>query len=322
MRTYISTALTKYAWMMLTMASLHLSSAIYAQPFPEKVKKVLFLGNSITYAGKYIADIEAYFMTHYPNQSIQFINMGLPSETVSGLSEPGHANGEFLRPDLHTRLDRVFSFVKPDFIFACYGMNDGIYMPFSEKRFSKFKEGVNWLHNIAVAQGIPIVHLTPPIFDEHKGKKEGYSAVLDRYADWLLDQGKTRGWEVIDIHYPMKRYLDAHRKVDQSFSLDGFALAHDGVHPGDVGHWMMAKEVLLYLGETKAASAPDVIRALGHPNGSEILKLVVQKQGIMKDAGLTAAGHDRPGMKTGLPIEEARAKAKELETRIRELIKK
>lgn len=201
-------------------------------------------------------------------------------------------------------------------------MNDGIYMPFDEGRFLKFKEGINWLHEEAVALGVPIVHLTPPIFDEHKGKKEGYSVVLDRYSDWLIGQREAEGWAVIDIHYPMKRYLDAHRKVDQSFSIDGFALAHDGVHPGDVGHWMMAKEVLLYLGESGLATVPDIIGALDHPNGPEILALVVEKQGIMKDAGLTAAGHDRPGMKTGLPIEEARAKAKELETRIRELIKK
>lgn len=101
MKTPIPTALTKYVWMIVLLIGLSFSSA-NAQPFPDGVKKVLFLGNSITYAGKYIVDIEAYLMTHYPGQHIQIINMGLPSETVSGLSEPGHANGEFLRPDLHS----------------------------------------------------------------------------------------------------------------------------------------------------------------------------------------------------------------------------
>ena len=57
----------------------------FAQGIPNNVKRVLFLGNSITYAGSYVTDIEAYFVTHYPNQAIEFINVGLPSETVSGI---------------------------------------------------------------------------------------------------------------------------------------------------------------------------------------------------------------------------------------------
>src|SRR5690242_18458789 len=68
------------------------------------VPHILFLGNSITYAGNYITDVEAYYITHNPQKKYEFINMGLPSETVSGLSEPGHAGGKFPRPDLHERL--------------------------------------------------------------------------------------------------------------------------------------------------------------------------------------------------------------------------
>src|SRR6476620_129749 len=66
---------------------------------PDSVHRIVFLGNSITYAGNYITDIEAYFITHYPKKEYEFINMGLPSETVSGLSERGHADGKFPRPD-------------------------------------------------------------------------------------------------------------------------------------------------------------------------------------------------------------------------------
>ncbi|MDB5015080.1 MAG: hypothetical protein JWQ25_3282 [Daejeonella sp.] len=305
----------------ITIASLLLSVAANAQPFSSNIKKVLFLGNSITYAGQYITDIEAYCVANYPNQKIEFINIGLPSETVSGLSEAGHADGKFPRPDLHERLDRVLALTKPDLVFACYGMNDGIYLPFSEDRFQKFREGINWLHDKIVAQNIKIIHLTPPIFDELKGGHPGYAEVLDRYSDWLLGQKKAAKWEVADIHYPMKKYLEAHRKIDKSFAISGFSLASDGIHPGDVGHWIMAKELLLYLGEKKIASAPDVIASLNHPQKQEILKLVSQKQAIMKDAWLTAAGHKRPGMNVGLPLPEAQAKAAEIEAKIDELIK-
>lgn len=293
-----------------------------AQGIPKNVKRVLFLGNSITYAGSYVTDIEAYFVTHYPNQSIEFINVGLPSETVSGLSEEGHAGGRFPRPDLHERLERVLTQTKPDLVFASYGMNDGIYLPLDEIRFQKFKDGIHWLHNEVVKTGAKIIHFTPPIFDELRGKNVGYAAVLDRYSDWLISQKSSANWEVIDVHYPMKKVLEAHRKIDAEFSLTGFALAEDGVHPGEVGHWIMARETLAYLGEKEAAKAPDVKAAIAVvPSSEQILKLVSQRQTMMKDAWLTATGHKRPEMKVGLPLEEAKAKAAEIEKQIRALMK-
>ncbi|GAB3891589.1 SGNH/GDSL hydrolase family protein [Spirosoma agri] len=289
-------------------------------PFPANVHRVLFLGNSITYAGGYVTDINAYINVHYPQAALEFINVGLPSETVSGLSEEGHADGKFARPDLHERLARVLVQTKPDLVFACYGMNDGIYLPFDENRFQKFKDGINWLHTELVKSGAQVIHLTPPIYDDLKGGKTGYAAVLDRYADWLLNQKASANWEVIDIHYPMKRFLDAHRNVDATFAIAGFSLADDGVHPGAVGHWIMAKSILLGLGEKTVANAPDIKSAIaGHPNGNQILALVSERQNLMKDAWLTATGHQRPGMKVGLPLADAQKKAAELDARIQAL---
>src|SRR5690349_16986849 len=152
-----------------------------AQPkLLDSVHRIVFLGNSITYAGSYITDIEAYFITHYPNKAYEFINMGLPSETVSGLSEPGHADGKFPRPDLHERLNRVLALTKPDLVFICYGMNDGIYLPFDSGRFQKFKDGLVDVHHKVAQTGARIIHLTPPYYDELKGKNKGYEATLDK----------------------------------------------------------------------------------------------------------------------------------------------
>lgn len=290
-----------------------------AQPFSTATKRVLFLGNSITYGGQYVTDIAAYCRINYPAQKIEFINMGLPSETVSGLSEPGHADGKFPRPDLHERLDRIMDLVKPDLVFACYGMNDGIYMPFDKDRFEKYKEGINWLHDKYVKAGIRIIHVTPPVYDELRAGKKGYAEVLDRYATWLIGQRKAAGWEVADLHFPMKNYLEAHRKVDKAMGIDGFALANDGVHPGEAGHWIMAKALLLYMGEKAVAPAPNILAALKHPQKEKLLNLIAQQQSMMKDAWLTAAGHKRP-MKAGLPLAEAKEKSAELDKQIFDLI--
>lgn len=286
-------------------------------PFPANVRCVVFLGNSITYNGRYVTDVEAYFRTHYPTRPIEFINVGLSSETVSGLSEDGHADGKFPRPDLHERLARVLTLIKPDLVFACYGMNDGIYLPFDESRFQKFQSGINWLHEEVMKSGADIIHLTPPVYDELRGGKTGYAAVLDRYSDWLLAQKTARNWSVIDIHYSMKQYLDAHRKVDSTFAIAGFSLADDGVHPGDVGHWLIARTILLGLGEKTVARAPTIKSAMTSiPHADQILKLVSERQNLMKDAWLTATGHKRPGVKAGLPLDEAKVKAAEIGAQI------
>ena len=124
----------------LLLEAVHVSAADSAPRFGD-AKRVVFLGDSITYSGAYGETIEAYFVTRFPDRAVEFINVGLPSETVSGLSEDGHAGGQFPRPDLHERLDRVLAQLKPDLIIACYGMNDGTYLPFDESR----------LRNIATA---------------------------------------------------------------------------------------------------------------------------------------------------------------------------
>ena len=295
---------------------------LWGQPIAANVHKVLFLGNSITYAGGYVEDFEAYYISRHPKDTIEFIDLGLPSETVSGLSEEGHADGRFPRPDLQERLHRILEKIRPDLVFACYGMNDGIYLPFDEDRFRRYKEGLQWLHDTLVAAtGARVIFLTPPVYDEFRGGKTGYAGVLDQYSTWLLGQHKSAQWEVADIHFPMKRYLDAHRRVDADFGIDGFALTTDGVHPGEVGHWLMARQLLLYVGEKDVTHYTGIKAAMtAISNGDTILRLVRERQTFMKDAWLGWTGHKRPEMPVGLPIEEARLKEQEIERRLRGLL--
>src|SRR5258708_40308174 len=84
-----------------------------AGDFLHGAKRILFLGDSITYGGQYVDRFETFLFTQYPGEKFEVINCGLPSETVSGLSEEGHAGGKFPRPDLHERLGRVLEKEKP-----------------------------------------------------------------------------------------------------------------------------------------------------------------------------------------------------------------
>jgi hypothetical protein len=267
----------------------------------EKAKRVLVLGDSITYAGGWVAELAAWM--EYRGIDAELIDCGLPSETVSGLSEEGHAGGTFPRPDLHERLDRVLRVVRPDLVLACYGMNCGIYQAFDGGRFARFKAGIERLHAAAEQAGATIIHLTPPVYGGPPGKPgpagdTDYDAVLAAYSHWLVSK-RADGWLVIDVHGPLRRALDARREQDPQF-----AFAADSVHPGDEGHWAIARAAIAGFGDEPAAVAADLPEMLG-----AFLPDVTKRLQLLRDAYLSAAGHLRPGIKPGLPVAEAEAKA-------------
>lgn len=283
---------------------------------PKDTHRIVFLGNSITYNGKFISFIDFYLRLKYPDKQFEIINLGLPSETVSGLSEPNHAEGKFPRPDLRERLNRVLDQTKPDLIVANYGMNDGIYLPFDEVRFEAFKNGMRWLHQEVEKSGAEIIHVTPPIFDERKDP--AYANVLDIYANWLVSQRSTESWKVIDLHWPMRKKLEELRAENPDF-----AFAKDAVHPDEFGHWFMAKEILSGIGEQQAAQNQSIKEFLEQfPNGPQIFQLIHQSQEILRDAWLRQTKHLRPGLAVGLPMDEANQQAAKLNSGIQKLLPK
>lgn len=274
---------------------------------PPEAKRIVFLGDSITHSGQYVAYVETYFVLRQPEQKTEFINLGLSSETVSGLSEPNHADGKFPRPDLKERLARVLEQAKPDLVFACYGINDGIYLPFEASRFKAFQDGMTHLHEAVIAAKGKIIHLTPPYFDGTKKGNPAYVETMARYAQWLLDQ-RARGWVVYDIHGPMAEFIQEKRRTEPDFALAG-----DAVHPNDAGHWLMAREILRGLGAKDVEGTSDVAQMMTpFPQGAKILPLVRQRQNLLRDAWLTATKHLRPGVGEGLPLDQANAKAAEI----------
>ncbi|HWD41998.1 MAG TPA: SGNH/GDSL hydrolase family protein [Fimbriimonas sp.] len=293
------------------------------------VRRILFLGDSITYSGEYVDQIDTYIHLNSPNRRIEIINLGLPSENLSGLTEPDHAGGAFPRPDLHDRLERALDKIKPDLVVACYGMNDGIYYPFSEDRFTAFKSGIGWLREEVLGAGAKLWLLTPSPFDPEPvresllpdGQAEypsghtfaGYDGVLARFSDWILSK-QSEGWNVIDIHSPLNAYLAERRKTDPRFAFAG-----DGVHLNETGQRLIARAVLAAWGAPESSLPGLNPRPPGRENDPlfQIEDLIHQRQRILCDAWLTEVGHKRPGMAAGMPIREASQRAAELESRIR-----
>jgi lysophospholipase L1-like esterase len=288
-----------------------------ANPSPRELltqsKRILFLGDSITASGGYVALFDAWVTGQRLEHPPIIINAGLPSETVSGLSEEGHAGGQFPRPDLAERLDRVLKLTKPDLVFACYGINCAIYEPFDEKRLAKYQEGIERLKKQVEQGGAKFVVVTPPFYDDERSPKNGfaYNEVLDRYSDWLLSQ-REHGWNVVDLHGPMTKFVQEQRESKQEFTLQP-----DGVHPNDEGHWFMAQQLIGWFADQKSADAKTPAEMLKQNNVSDqAFALIQQRSTLRRDAYVGEAGHKRPGVAKGLPVKEAEAKAGELTKQI------
>ncbi|NBW96629.1 MAG: lysophospholipase, partial [Planctomycetia bacterium] len=271
-------------------------------------KRIVVLGDSITYGGGWLVPVIAWLEGEGWTGDV--INMALSSETVSGLSEDGHADGKFPRPDLHERLDRVLRVGRPDLVIACYGMNCGIYQPLDEGRFAKFKDGMQRLHDAVEKAGARIIHLTPPVYDQRPDKdgpagKTDYDAVLDAYSQWLVSR-RADGWIVIDIHGPMKELLATARAKEPRT-----VFAPDAVHPNEAGHWAFAR------GFFKGLGAPGAAAKETPEHFAAFVPDVKRRMDVLRDAYLAAAGHQRPGVPSGQPLGEAEATARDLSESIR-----
>lgn len=248
-----------------------LISLAFSQPnqhLPQPGETVLFLGDSNTAAGHFIADLDTYFsLNNVGKKNITLINLGLPSETITGLSERDHP---FPRPDVHERLDRALKATSPHRVVVGYGMNDGIYSPFDENRFSKYQQGYKNLLSKTTAINAHATLLTPDPFEpkavkgksrpagqpeySYKNPYEDYDSVLAKYAAWQVSQ-QTESMPVADAHSALWAALKSRRQSKPEFLFSG-----DGIHPSVSGHWFVAQEILRAwkapVGRQKIASKP------------------------------------------------------------------
>ncbi|MEI6655395.1 MAG: GDSL-type esterase/lipase family protein [Verrucomicrobiota bacterium] len=243
--------------------SLGAEEAPPAEPKPAP-QMFFFLGDSITKAGGYVRIIKDTLVKQNPTNPPQVHNFGHMSETVSNLSEAYHPGR---RPCVLNWVGAVFA-EKPNWVVCCYGINDGIYHPFNEKRFAAYQAGIQSLIKQSNAVGCRLIILTPPPYAnpgppfppgtdaaaqealfvkdnaeadaeaEKDPKKFGYRSaykyydhVLSIYCKWLLTLDGKDGVSVVDIRTPMlARIKETH--------------GGDAIHPNGTGHAIMADTFL------------------------------------------------------------------------------
>jgi lysophospholipase L1-like esterase len=297
MRSY---SLTRFAaWFtFFAVCSIARVHAAPAQPLPLSGSRVLILGDSITQDGRYVTFVEYYLHQFAPQSHADVISIGLSSETVSGLSEKGHP---YPRPCVLERLEPALKATKPAIVFACYGMNDGIYHPSSPERLSAFKAGVRQLIDRVRAAGAKLVLITPPVFDALPiasrtvgvdapefgyGKPfSGYDQVLAEFAAAEMALGEP-DVTVIDLHRAIAAAIAARRAAEPAFTF-----TRDGVHPGDAGHLLIAHTILTALGY--AVPTGDAEGELSRVKSDPVFELVRARRQLRSEAWLPFVGYTR-----------------------------
>ncbi len=290
--------------------------------------RILFLGDSVTDNGLYIAYLDAYFRRYHSGKDLSLIPLGVSSETASGLSEAKHP---FPRPCVHDRAERALEVTKPDWVFCCYGMNDGIYHPLSEERFQAYKTGMLLLLEKIKAAGAKAVVITPPPFDAASfvfpaprtggdGKPDysylspyrEYDTVLGAYAEWLLtDPALEAAGGVIDIRSPLLHATASERHRQPGYS------SGDGIHPNAYGHGVIARTLLAEWFGEDMTPMEDLSESLEE---WAAFPLVLKRHRILADAWKEHVGHTHPVKAAeALPLEEALTAARRLEQDIAQI---
>lgn len=271
----------------------------------------VFLGDSNTYSGGYVALIDAAVRAQANLAPVpKILNLGMSSETASGLSEPDHP---FPRPCVHQRIDKVLAMTRPGVVFICYGMNDGIYAPKSKENFAAYQDAMHRLAGKIRSTGAILVCLTPPSFETAAvAKKDAfgpsdsgryawfapakeYDLVVKEQADWCLENSLEADY-VIDL----RSALIAAGK--EALSKDSeFRFTKDGVHFGSEAHHVVARKILQSLGAPEGLLDSERAIALREKSTERIR--------LLRDAYLSATGKNRPSLPAGLPIWQAEKQA-------------
>jgi lysophospholipase L1-like esterase len=288
-------------------------------------KRVLFLGDSITENGLYVSFIEYFLQKEYPSLTFDIISIGLGSETVSGLSEN---HRQYPRPCLFERLQRALENIKPDFVVACYGMNDGIYNPQSATRMKAYQDGILKLINDVKATGAVIILLTPPPFDalpvaekvvQAGAEYYGYSApffrydsVLADYSQWIMSLN-ILDVSSIDLHTPMNDFLNQQRQTDPNYCFSS-----DGVHPSAQGHLFMARQFL------KALQVPlpmqNLAEEMSAVESDSLFHLVANHRQVRSAGWLKYIGYTRGETVKSDSILQVEKEAADLQAQIEHLL--
>lgn len=230
-----------------------------------KDSRVVFLGDSITYDARFVQEITQYYAAHYPEDRVEFYMDGIRGGNVGGAL---------------TYLEDDTLAYRPDYVVAMFGMNDinrggynqGSYEAVAETQYqyiAEFETNMRQLVERLQAAGVTVLLCTPSPYDDTGTKATteplvGCNMALQKCAERVRAIAAETGCAVVDFNAPMVEALAYVQSVNGEYSIINNT---DRVHPGTVGHDLMAR-IFLHTLVDETVTVPTNEQLLGYVQGS------------------------------------------------------
>jgi len=222
----------------LLAASLWLAVAL-VMPAAEVVSQlksgdtITMCGDSITESKLYTLYLAEYFLMCQPAADLKPMQFGWGGETAH----------QFL-----TRIDKILSF-NPTVATTFYGMNDGKYIPSDPQIIAKYRDSTTDIVRRLKKGGVrTIVVGSPGVVDTATFRRIDplvYNQTLRDLSAAANEVADKEGVIFADVNAVM---MEAMIKAKTKFGKDFVFAGTDGVHPGGVGHIVIAYAFLKALG--------------------------------------------------------------------------
>jgi len=257
--------LLKKLWLVLLALGCVVNVSIGAEFAIRDGDRVVFLGDSITEQRLYTTYVEAYTLTRYPQWKLWFRNVGWGGDT-SWLRQRSHPDEaklfaaddstqeQMVRDAVTHGLERDVLPLKPTFVTVKFGMNDHSYQAFREDIFKAYVRSQTKIAEILKIAGARVAFLTPqPIEDKRPDPAQDIrNQSLRKFNDGLKEVAAKEGAIFVDQFDPYMAMLERERADHPNDFVGG----GDAVHPGPIGHTVMAWAIL------KALNAPALVSSV------------------------------------------------------------
>jgi len=216
---------------------------------------VCWVGDSITHLGNYHALIQLFYVTRFPDRDITYHNCGIGGDTAGGIMQ--NSPGYRFKHDILSH--------KPTVATIMLGMNDvnrGAYAKNAPQDATKkaaaaaaladYDKNMQLMIEGLQAAGARVILLRPTIYDETavlRGQPSplaGVNGALGACAAKMTEWSAKYHTGLVDFYDRMNAINAAEQKKDPSFTIVG----GDRIHPGPVGHLVMAYAFLKDTGMT------------------------------------------------------------------------
>ncbi|ANH81676.1 hypothetical protein A8C56_12400 [Niabella ginsenosidivorans] len=233
----------------LLLVALEAPAQNIAPPLFKNGDIVCFVGNSITNNGEFYNFIYLYYATRYPNEKLRFINCGISGDVASGILK---------------RLDSDVLIHHPTWCVLMVGMNDVKRTLYTEKNrnnpsgdqqkaeaLAVYREKTEDIIKIFKQYNQGIILEKPTIYDQTAKLPEenfyGVNDALKMAGNHVEAMSKKYDTRLVDYWSIMNRINNELQEKDLNFTITG----KDRVHPGSLGHFVMAYQFLKTLQPNK-----------------------------------------------------------------------